>query len=67
MNWLASDGAMVRKLILKDWQVYQKQLAGFLGGMLLALGLVGMGTPLLASAACRPGSRRVASGRPASP
>lgn len=50
MNWLASDGAMVRKLILKDWQVYQKQLAGFLGGMLLALGLVGMGTPLLASA-----------------
>ena len=50
MNWLASDGAMVRKLIVKDWQVYQKQLAGFLGGMLLALGLVGMGTPLLASA-----------------
>ncbi|WP_296280136.1 ABC-2 transporter permease [Pseudoxanthomonas sp.] len=50
MNWLASDGAMVRKLIVKDWQVYQKQLAGFVAGLLLALGLVGMGTPLLASA-----------------
>ena len=50
MNWLASDAAMVRKLIAKDWQVYQKQLAGFVAGLLLALGLVGMGTPLLASA-----------------
>lgn len=50
MNWLASDATMVRKLIVKDWQVYQKQLAGFVAGLLLALGLVGMGTPLLASA-----------------
>jgi len=50
MNWLASDAAMVRRLIVKDWQVYQKQLAGFVAGLLLALGLVGMGTPLLASA-----------------
>lgn len=50
MNWLASDAGMVRKLIVKDWQVYQKQLAGFVAGLLLALGLVGMGTPLLASA-----------------
>ena len=49
-NWFASDAAMVRKLIAKDWQVYQKQLAGFVAGLLLALGLVGMGTPLLASA-----------------
>jgi hypothetical protein len=50
MNWFASDAAMVGKLIAKDWQVYQKQLAGFVAGLLLALGLVGMGTPLLASA-----------------
>jgi len=50
MNWLASDAAMVRRLIIKDWQVYQKQLAGFVAGLLLALGLVGMGTPWLASA-----------------
>jgi len=49
-NWFASDAAMVGKLIAKDWQVYQKQLAGFVAGLLLALGLVGMGTPLLASA-----------------
>ena len=50
MSWFASDAAMVWKLVVKDWQVYQKQLAGFVAGMLLALGLVGMGTPLLASA-----------------
>ena len=50
MNWLASDAAMVRRLIAKDWQVYQKQLAGFVAGLLLSLGLVGMGTPLLSAA-----------------
>lgn len=50
MSWLASDAAMVRKLIVKDWQVYQKQLAGYVAGLLFALGLVGMGTPLMASA-----------------
>ena len=33
MNWLASDAATVRKLVAKDWQVYQKQLAGFVGGL----------------------------------
>lgn len=49
MNWLASDAAMVRRLIVKDWQVYQKQLAGYVAGLLLALGLVGMGTPLLSA------------------
>jgi hypothetical protein len=41
---------MVRKLIVKDWQVYQKQLAGYVAGMLLALGLIGSGTSLLAAA-----------------
>jgi hypothetical protein len=50
MNWLASDARMVGKLIAKDWQVYQKQLAGYVAGMLFALGLVGMGTPVMASA-----------------
>lgn len=50
MSWLASDAGMVRKLIVKDWQVYQKQLAGYVAGLLFALGLVGMGTPLMASA-----------------
>lgn len=50
MNWLASDAGMVRKLIIKDWQVYQKQLAGYVAGMLLALGLIGMGTPLMSAA-----------------
>ena len=50
MNWSASDTATVGKLIVKDWQVYQKQLAGYVAGLLLALGLVGMGSPLLAAA-----------------
>ena len=50
MNWSASDAAMVGKLIVKDWQVYQKQLAGYVAGLLLALGLVGMGSPLLSAA-----------------
>ena len=50
MNWSASDAATVGKLIVKDWQVYQKQLAGYVAGLLLALGLVGMGSPLLSAA-----------------
>lgn len=49
MNWLASDAGMVGKLIIKDWQVYQKQLAGYVAALLLALGLVGMGTPMMAA------------------
>ncbi|HRD73289.1 MAG TPA: hypothetical protein PK216_09740, partial [Aquimonas sp.] len=50
MNWLTSDLRTVRTLVLKDWQVYQKQLAGFVAGMLLALGLIGSGSPLVAAA-----------------
>lgn len=50
MNWSVSDAAMVGKLIVKDWRVYQKQLAGYVAGLLLALGLVGMGSPLLSAA-----------------
>lgn len=50
MNWSVSDAAMVGRLIVKDWQVYRKQLAGFVAGLLFALGLVGMGTPLMSAA-----------------
>ena len=50
MNWSVSDAAMVGQLIVTDWQVYQKQLAGYVAGLLLALGLVGMGSPLLSAA-----------------
>lgn len=50
MNWLPSDAGMVGKLILKDWQIYQKQLAGYVAGMLLALGMLGMGSSLMAAA-----------------
>ncbi len=38
-----SDPAMLRLLVLKDWQVYQKQLAGYLAGLVLALSLIGSG------------------------
>jgi ABC-type transport system involved in multi-copper enzyme maturation permease subunit len=34
---------MIRLLVVKDWQVYQKQLAGYLAGLLLALSLIGTG------------------------
>lgn len=50
MNWLASDAEMVWKLIVKDWQVYQKQLAGYVVGLVFALGLVGSGNSLLSAA-----------------
>lgn len=50
MSWLASDAAMVRKLIVKDWEVYQKQLAGFLAAVLLSLAMIATGLPLLAAA-----------------
>ncbi len=43
MNWLSSDAGMVRRLVIKDWQVFQKQLAGYVAGMLFALGLIGLG------------------------
>jgi ABC-type transport system involved in multi-copper enzyme maturation permease subunit len=34
---------MIRLLIRKDWEVYQKQLAGYLAGLVLALSLIGTG------------------------
>lgn len=39
------DRQMIRLLVVKDWQVYQKQLAGYLSGLLLALSLIGTGKP----------------------
>lgn len=50
MSWLVSDARMVRRLIVKDWQVYQKQLAGYVAGMLLALKLIGMGQSWMSAA-----------------
>lgn len=50
MNWLASDAAMVRRLIVKDWQVYQKQLYAYLAGMAVALALVATGHDLARAA-----------------
>ena len=35
---------MIRLLVVKDWQVYQKQLAGYAAGLILALGLIGSGS-----------------------
>lgn len=50
MNWSFSDAAMVGKLVAKDWQVYQRQLAGYVAGILFALGAIGTGSPTLAAA-----------------
>lgn len=30
MNRLASAAAMVRRLVIRDWQVYRRQLNGYL-------------------------------------
>jgi len=45
MNHPTSSIDMIKLLVIKDWQIYQKQLAGYVAGMLLALSLVGMGKP----------------------
>ena len=45
MTFLPQDMAMVKRLVVKDWQVYQKQLAGYVAGLLLALSLMGMAKP----------------------
>lgn len=37
------DLKMIQLLVVKDWQVYQKQLAGYLAGLVLALSLIGSG------------------------
>jgi ABC-type transport system involved in multi-copper enzyme maturation permease subunit len=45
MNHPTSSVDMIKLLVIKDWQIYQKQLAGYVAGMLLALSLVGTGKP----------------------
>lgn len=37
------DARMIRLLVIKDWELYQKQLAGYLAGLILALSLIGTG------------------------
>ena len=36
---------MIKLLVIKDLQIYQKPLAAFVAGMILALSLIGMGKP----------------------
>lgn len=43
MNHPSTSIDMIKLLVIKDWQIYQKQLAAYVAGMLLALSLVGMG------------------------
>lgn len=45
MNHPTSRIDMIKLLVIKDWQIYQKQLAGYVAGMLLALSLIGLGKP----------------------
>ena len=39
------DMQMIKLLVMKDWQIYQKQLAAYVLGLLLGLVLVGMAKP----------------------
>jgi len=39
------DMLMIKLLVIKDWQIYQKQLAVYVVGLLLGLMLVGMAKP----------------------
>lgn len=52
MTFAKHDHRMIRLLVLKDWQVYQRQLAGYLAGLLLALTLIGTGKPWSFNAGC---------------
>lgn len=45
MNHPTSSIDMIKLLVIKDWQIYQKQLAAYVAGLLLALSLIGMGKP----------------------
>lgn len=45
INYPYTSIDMIKLLVIKDWQIYQKQLAAYMAGMLLALSLVGMGKP----------------------
>lgn len=43
MKSSADDFQMIKQLIIKDWQIYQKQLAAYVVGLLVGLTLVGIG------------------------
>jgi ABC-2 type transport system permease protein len=43
MNADAFDVQMIKQLVMKDWQIYQKQLAAYVVGLLVGLTLVGVG------------------------
>jgi ABC-2 type transport system permease protein len=45
MNANAYDFQIIKLLIIKDWQIYQKQLAAYVVGLLVGLTLVGVGKP----------------------
>ncbi len=47
--WRA-DPASVRRLVAKDWRLFRRQLAGYVGGLVVALALIGHGQPLTFSA-----------------
>jgi ABC-2 type transport system permease protein len=43
MNAGSFEVQMIKQLIIKDWQIYQKQLAAYVVGLLVGLTLVGVG------------------------
>jgi ABC-2 type transport system permease protein len=45
MNTHSNDFQIIKLLVIKDWQIYQKQLAAYVLGLLVGLTLVGVGKP----------------------
>lgn len=45
MNTPSHDVRMIKLLVIKDWRIYQKQLAAYVVGLLVGLTLVGIGEP----------------------
>ncbi len=45
MSTWRADPASVRRLVAKDWRLFRKKLAGYVGGLVVALALIGHGQP----------------------
>ncbi len=46
MKFGVSDFGMVKRLIFKDWQIFQKQLAAYVLGLIVGLSLIGVAKPI---------------------
>ncbi|MBU2222747.1 MAG: ABC-2 transporter permease, partial [Gammaproteobacteria bacterium] len=42
-----NNNQMIKRLIVKDWQMMKKSLAAYMAGGVLVIGMMGMATPLM--------------------